>query len=142
YGPADDMDRLSYSLRKTPDILEFLSNTIGLEYPYEKYAQSVVPQYQWGGMEHVTATTLEDRTVHSPAEEAEFASDTLVSHEMTHQWFGDLVTCQTWDHIWLNEGFATFFETLWMENSRGRTAYLAGLDDGAAWYFDEEDKDA
>ena len=142
YGPADDMDRLSYSLRKTPDMLEFLSTTIGLDYPYEKYAQAVVPQYQWGGMEHVTATTLEDRTVHGPSEEAEFPSDSLVSHEMTHQWFGDLVTCQSWDHIWLNEGFATFFETLWMEHTRGRTAYLAGLDDGAAWYFDEEDKDA
>ena len=77
-------------------MLEFLSNTIGLEYPYEKYAQAVVPQYQWGGMEHVTATTLEDRTVHSPAEDAEFSSESLVAHELAHQWFGDLLTCRSW----------------------------------------------
>ncbi|HUP58037.1 MAG TPA: M1 family metallopeptidase, partial [Bdellovibrionota bacterium] len=141
YGYPDDMERLAYSLRNTPSMLSTLSDRIGLEYPYEKYAQAVVPQYQWGGMEHVTATTLTDRTLHGPDEDAEFSSEPLVSHELAHQWFGDLATCRSWDHIWLNEGFATFFEGYWTEHSRGRTAYLQELEDGAAWYFSEEDED-
>ncbi|MEK7690711.1 MAG: M1 family aminopeptidase, partial [Bdellovibrionota bacterium] len=135
YGPTDDMDRLSYSLRKTPDMLTYLSDLTGFRYPYEKYAQVVVPQYQWGGMEHTTATTLTDRTVHSANEEPEFDSEALVAHELAHQWFGDLVTCQSWDHLWLNEGFATYFEMAWGKHAKGEDHYLEELSGYAEWYF-------
>ncbi len=138
YGPQDDMERLSYSLRNTPDMITHFSQVTGFAYPYEKYAQAVVPQYMWGGMEHTTATTLTDRTVHSPKEEPDFSSDDLASHELAHQWFGDLITCKNWDHLWLNEGFATYFNALYQEHARGKLKYLKNLIDESAWYFEEE----
>lgn len=142
YGPADDMDRLSYSLRNTPDMLSFFSDRMGFKYPYEKYAQTVVPQYMWGGMEHTTATTLTDRTVHGPNENTQYSSDGLTSHELAHQWFGDLITCKSWDHLWLNEGFATYFASLYTEHSLGRVAYLREMAEASDWYFEEEGHDA
>lgn len=139
YGPTDDLKRLEYSLRNTKKVLEFLSNRIGIQYPYEKYAQAVVPQYMWGGMEHTTATTLNDQTLHSPEEDSQFSSDSLVAHEASHQWFGDLATCKNWAHIWLNEGFATYFDGLYQEFDKGKPALQRHLADGARWYFSEED---
>jgi aminopeptidase N len=142
YGPTDDMERLVYSLRGTPAMLTFFSEKLGLRYPYEKYAQTVVPQYMWGGMEHTTATTLTDRTVHGPKEDDEHSSDGLVAHELAHQWFGDLVTCRSWDHLWLNEGFATYLDGLYTEHSRGRTQLIEDLAGLAEWYFETEKEDA
>lgn len=142
YGPSDDIARVAYSLRETPQMMEFFSKKIGLDYPYEKYAQTIVPQYQWGGMEHVTATTLTDRTVHSKEEDDQFSSRGLVSHELAHQWFGDLLTCRSWDHIWLNEGFATYFEMLFQESVKGRTFLYSELEGEAEWYFATDDDDA
>lgn len=142
YGPKDDMERLTYSLRNTSKFLSDLSELTRFRYPYEKYAQTVVPQYMWGGMEHTTATTLTDRTVHSPEDEPIYSSDSLLAHEMAHQWFGDLMTCKNWDHIWLNEGFATYFDALVQEKNKGRLALLAAMTDEAEWYFWEENQDA
>lgn len=140
-GPPDDIQRVAYSLRNTPRMMSLFSAQTGIDYPYEKYAQAVVPQYPWGGMEHATATTLTDQTVHGPAEDAHSSSDSLVAHELAHQWFGDLVTCRSWDHLWLNEGFATYFEALYHESSQGRAALLRELAEAATWFRAEEAND-
>ncbi len=142
YGPTDDIERVAYSLRETPDMINYFSEKIGFNYPYEKYAQAVVPKYQWGGMEHVSATTLSDRTVHGPAEDDQFSSRALVSHELAHQWFGDLLTCRTWDHIWLNEGFASYYEMMFQESVLGRANLYAELEGSRQWYFGEEASDS
>ncbi|MEK6577799.1 MAG: M1 family metallopeptidase, partial [Bdellovibrionota bacterium] len=142
YGPSDDMDRVTYSLRDTPDMLTFISSKTGFRFPYEKYAQTVVPQYAWGGMEHTTATTLTDKTIHSPDEDSQFSSNHLLAHELAHQWFGDLVTCKSWDHIWLNEGFASYFDALYQEHRQGRANYLKTMVGVSSWYFMEEDEEA
>lgn len=134
-GQEDDARR---SLGKTPSMMEFFSRYTGLRYPYEKYAQVCVADFLWGGMENTTATTLTDTTLHDARAHLDFSSDGLVAHELAHQWFGDLLTCRDWAHAWLNEGFATYFETLWREDAQGRDEALYDLRGTASWYLGED----
>jgi aminopeptidase N len=109
----------------TPRAMAIFSARTGLAYPWVKYDQVVVPDFIFGGMENVTATTQNDNGILHPAwAEPQANADGLVAHELAHQWFGDYVTTRSWAHVWLNEGFATFMEQIFRE-----TAY--GPDEGA-----------
>jgi len=101
----------------TPEMIRVFSEKIGVPYPYEKYSQVAVQDFIFGGMENTSSTTQTDRTLHDERAHLDFSSDPLVSHELAHQWFGDLLTCRDWSHGWLNEGFATFMERVWIENN-------------------------
>lgn len=114
---AADMDR---TFRNTSKMLDFFSERFGIEYPWEKYAQVVVEQFMWGGMENTSATTLYPATMHDERALVDGSPDWLIAHELGHQWWGDLVTCKDWSHLWLNEGFATYCETLWAEHYKGK----------------------
>ncbi len=103
----------------TPDMLEHFSRTFGVDYPYEKYSQVVVEDFIFGGMENISATTLIDRCLMDERAALDYEPQDLVSHELAHQWFGDLVTCKDWSHAWLNEGFATYSEVVYREHWRG-----------------------
>lgn len=104
----------------TPDAIDVFSRKTGIPYPWAKYAQSVVPDFIFGGMENVSATTQNDNGILHPAwADPQFNADGLMSHELGHQWFGDLITTRDWSHAWLNEGFATFMEQTYREASRG-----------------------
>lgn len=109
------------ALDRTPQMVKFFSERIGVPYPYAKYAQVVVSDFIFGGMENVSATTLTDTILHDERAHLEFADngDGLVAHELAHQWFGDLLTCRDWAHGWLNEGFATYFDELFAEHKDG-----------------------
>ncbi len=107
------------SFGKTPKMLELFSQKIGVDYPYEKYTQIAAAEFVFGGMENTSATTQTDATLHPIEIEEDFTSDDLVAHELGHQWFGDLVTCKTWSHGWLNEGWATFMEYTFKESDLG-----------------------
>lgn len=109
---------------KTPKMLEFYSKKIGIDYPYEKYAQVVAWDFVYGGMENTSATTQTEYTLHPESIELDYSSEPLVAHELAHQWFGDLLTCKEWSHAWLNEGFATYFESLWTEFEHGKDEFL------------------
>jgi aminopeptidase N len=107
---------------KTPRMIEFFGKMTGQPYPYAKYAQVCVPEFG-GGMENITATTMTDQVLHDEIAELEENADGLVSHELAHQWFGDLLTCKDWSHLWLNEGFASYFGPLFTEHDRGEDAF-------------------
>ena len=118
YPQQKKLAKLSFG--KTCDALEFFSNTIGYQYPWEKYSQTVVQDFIYSGMENVSATTLTDGTIHDERAHLDVNSDGLMAHELAHQWFGDLVTPRDWSHAWLSEGFASYFDMLYQEHDKGR----------------------
>ncbi len=109
-------------LRKTPKMIATFSRVFGYPYPYPKYAQSTVHDFTYGGMENTSATTLTVRALQKPAERVDLDYESLISHELAHQWWGDLVTCRDWSEGWLNEGFATYSEIVFLEADSGKDA--------------------
>ena len=108
------------SFSKTGSMMKFFQDWIDLPYPYESYSQVAVVDFIFGGMENSSITTLTERTLHDEAAHLTYSSDGLVAHELAHQWWGDLLTCRDWTHLWLNEAFATYFQALYFEHDRGR----------------------
>ena len=123
-APQGHGQHLRQSLGRTPAILDFFSDYTGLAYPWSKYAQVYVWDFIYGGMENVTATTLNMRALHPRDAMPDYRADGLVAHEAAHMWFGDLLTCRTWPHMWLNEGFATYFTDLFFEHHYGTEEFL------------------
>jgi aminopeptidase N len=111
----------------TPRMIAHFGHVTGVEYPWNKYAQVVVADFVFGGMENTTATTMYEHILLDRRAALDVSSDDLISHELAHQWFGDFVTCRDWYEGWLNEGFATFFEHVWREKLLGPDEYAFGL---------------
>ncbi|WP_309712679.1 M1 family aminopeptidase [Armatimonas sp.] len=133
--PKGFASMIDASFGDTPDMLEFFSNITGVKYPWQKYAQNAMYDFG-GGMENVSSTTLGVGNL------TDFRSGfrnmaSLNSHELAHQWFGDLVTCKDWGEVWLNESFATFMEVLYFEHSRGKNAYDREVESNMRAYIGE-----
>jgi aminopeptidase N len=127
YTPPSEIQEAATSFCDTKDMVEFFEEEIGVPYPWDKYYQVCVNDFVAGGMENTSATTLTDSTLFTAATENIRDSEGLISHELAHQWFGDLVTCKDWSHVWLNEGFATYYESLYSAHKHGRDAMLYEL---------------
>ncbi len=127
YTQPSVAEHAANSFADTPAIMAFFEEEIGVSFPWPKYDQVTILDFSAGGMENTTLTTLTHNTIFSTATENLHTTRQLDAHEMAHQWFGDLVTCKDWSHLWLNEGFATYYTHLYEGQSQGRDAMLYGL---------------
>lgn len=110
---------------KTKDMMRIFEELTGFKYPYNKYDQTVVANFEFGGMENITATTMADSEIaYANFDFLRGGVEDLVAHELAHSWFGNLVTCKNWAELWLNEGFATFMEAAVREKMYGRKEYM------------------
>jgi aminopeptidase N len=125
---------------RTPEMIDVFERTIGVSYPYERYSQIAVTDFTMGGMENTAATTQTDRVLHDERAHLDYSADFLASHELAHQWFGDLVTCRDWSQAWLNEGFATYFEAVWLEADKGWDEYLYDIYGVVRRYLEEDEE--
>ncbi|PMB27804.1 aminopeptidase [Fischerella thermalis CCMEE 5198] len=108
------------SMGKTPRMMEFLSEKYGYVYAYSKYAQVCVDDFIFGGMENTSTTLLTDRCLlDARAALDNRKTESLVVHELAHQWFGDLVVIKHWSHAWVKEGMASYSEVMWTEHEYG-----------------------
>jgi len=107
----------------TPEMIDFYSKTLGVDYPWNKYAQIVVRDYVSGAMENTTATLHGEQVQKTARELLDSYNDESqvdIAHELFHQWFGDYVTTESWSNITMNESFADFSEMLWAEHKYGK----------------------
>ncbi len=137
YPGSEDVVEPAYG--KTPDMMRIFEEVTGVNFPYNKYDQTFVSNFQFGGMENITATTMADSEIFFARSDfgRELVYD-LVSHELAHSWFGNLVTTKDWSNLWLNEGFATFMEAVYREKSNGRADYLRKIREDAGGFMDAD----
>ena len=108
---------------KTPQMMQFFSTKLGIDYPWNKYAQIVVRDYVSGAMENTTATVHGDFVQQTKRELLDgSAGELVIAHELFHHWFGDYVTAESWSNLSVNESFADLSETLWAEHANGQDA--------------------
>tara|TARA_B110000037_G_C17120470_1_gene505630 strand:- start:1046 stop:3634 length:2589 start_codon:yes stop_codon:yes gene_type:complete len=122
---------------KTPRMLEFYSNILGVEYQWDKYWQVIVRDYVSGAMENTSAVIFGDFVQRDERELLDENHEDIVAHELFHHWFGDLVTCESWANLPLNESFATYGEVLWDEHEFGVDAKYLKVKKDMDSYFRE-----
>ena len=104
---------------ETPAMMKYFEDKLGLAYPWENYKQICVRDFTARGMENTTATIMYDKLQHDARARLDYTGTDLIIHELAHQWFGNLLTCRNWAHLPLNEGFASYFERLYLEEAQG-----------------------
>lgn len=108
---------------QTPNMIAFYEQKLGVPYPWAKYAQISGRDYVSGAMENTTATLHGDAVQQNARELVDGNNwEGTIAHELFHQWFGDLVTAESWSNITVNESFADYSQTLWLEHSKGKDA--------------------
>ena len=141
---------------KTPAMMDFYRKTLGVPYPWNKYAQIVCRDYVSGAMENTSATLHGEHVQKTKRELLDDNQEGTIAHELFHQWFGDLVTAESWSNLTMNESFATFGEVIWREHDGGKDrgdksrfeklqSYLKSTKNGKSptlaryYYHDKED---
>lgn len=122
---------------KTPEIISFFEKTFGYDYPWDKYAQVCVRDFISGAMENTSATTITQSAQQDSLTHGIYNYENYIVHEIAHQWFGDLVTAESWANIGLNESFATYSEYLWIEHHYGKEKAFETLHNFRNSYFNE-----
>lgn len=124
----------------TPKMIEFFSKKLGVDYPWEKYHQIVVRDFVSGAMENTGAVIHFDMLQHDDRMHIDQPMEDVISHELFHHWFGDLVTTESWANLPLNESFATYGEYLWREYAYGREEADEHLDEDLSRYLSEAEE--
>lgn len=114
--PKKDSAQAESVFGNTPEMLTFYSEVLNYPYPWDKYSQIVVSDYVSGAMENTGAVIHGKWVFTSKEEQIDYNHEDVIAHELFHHWFGDLVTCESWANLPLNESFATYGEFLWMEH--------------------------
>jgi aminopeptidase N len=137
YAYRDQRSVATAAFARTKDIMSAYESLTGVDYPFSKYDQVMVAGFsEFDGMENITATNLADTKILFAAFPfSKMLVEDLVSHELAHSWFGNLVTCRNWSELWLNEGFATFMEAASRETLYGRDSYLSKLKQDREEFF-------
>jgi aminopeptidase N len=126
----------------TPEMLECFSNRLGVDYPWEKFSQVVVRDFVSGAMENTSAVVHFEPVQHTPREHLDNNWEGIIAHELFHHWFGDLVTCESWSNIPLNESFATYGEYMWNESKYGKTFADYNFDGNLQSYLNQKNAQA
>ena len=122
---------------KTPEMLEFYSNYLDYKYPWQKYAQIIVRDYTSGAMENTSASVFMEGLLVDKRSIADHDWEGIISHELFHQWFGNLMTAESWANLAMNESFANYGEYLWLEHSKGKKEADQNLANEKTSYFRE-----
>lgn len=132
-------DQQKYARRifgNTPEMIKFYSDKLGVDFPWPKYAQIVGRDYVSGAMENTTSTLHGEAAYQNARELTDGNSwEDVIAHELFHQWFGDLVTTESWSNITVNESMADYSETLWNEYKYGKDAGDKHIEDNRETYL-------
>lgn len=127
----NDSSRSVTAFQNVLDMIQFFSDTAMYgPYPFDKYGMNAVYPFVWGGMENQTMTMIHRSWLDG--------SDSGISHELAHMWWGDMVTCHTWANIWLNEGFATYSDAIYSKRQSGLATFNSIMSSRANSYFSED----
>ena len=121
----------------TPEMIEFFSQKLNYDYPWDKYHQIVVRDFVSGAMENTGCVIFYDPLQHDAREHLDETNEDIIAHELFHHWFGDLVTCESWANLPLNESFASYGEALWFLHKYGKDYADHHLDKDLDLYLDE-----
>jgi aminopeptidase N len=139
YVPRGREANAQKTFKNTASMLKIFEEYFSMKYPYNKYSQIAVSNLgkltNTAGMEHTSCTTLDVTVLAESTTPEDRIRYDVIAHELSHQWFGDLVTCRDWQDIWLNEGFAAFCEALYCEKSKGDKEYFRSITEKAQEYI-------
>lgn len=125
--PVGHGSQVQQTYGHTGAMIDLFERRLGVAYPWDRYDQITVKNFGAGGMENTSVTSLYPSAILDKTALLDRDLDGLIAHELGHQWTGDLITCKSWEHIWLNEGWATYLSALWSEQRDGEDGYLDSI---------------
>jgi aminopeptidase N len=126
---------------ETPAMIAYFSKLLGIEFPWDKYSQIVVREYVSGAMENTGAVVFGDYAYKNERELLDDNDQSIIAHELFHHWFGDLVTCESWSNLTLNESLANYSQYLWDEHKYGKDEAAYQAEKEADGYFQSAQSD-
>ena len=124
YWTYPDMpEKVEPTFGQTGDMIKYFDSLLGTPYPWGVYRQIVVHDYMYGGMENTSATVLTEALLVDEREKIDINPTSTIAHEIAHQWFGDLVTARSWDHLWIHESFATYLAARYIGSRFGEERF-------------------